>query len=53
VRTPAATLGQHNEEVLRGLLGLPKAELERLTREAVIGTEALPPAQRKARAMTG
>ena len=53
VRTPAATLGQYNEEVLGGLLGLSKAELERLTRDSVIGSEALPPAQRKARAMTG
>ena len=53
VRTPAATLGQYNEEVLGGLLGLSKAELERLTHDSVIGSEALPPAQRKARAMTG
>jgi crotonobetainyl-CoA:carnitine CoA-transferase CaiB-like acyl-CoA transferase len=53
VRTPAATLGQYNEEVLGGLLGLSKAELERLARDSVIGSEALPPAQRKARAMTG
>jgi crotonobetainyl-CoA:carnitine CoA-transferase CaiB-like acyl-CoA transferase len=53
VTTPAATLGQYNEEVLGGVLGLPKSEIERLTREGVIGTEALPPAQRKARAMTG
>ncbi len=53
VRTPAATLGQYNEEVLGGLLGLSTAELERLARDSVIGSEALPPAQRKARAMTG
>ena len=53
VRTPAATLGQYNEEVLGGLLGLSKSELERLARDSVIGSEALPPAQRKARAMTG
>jgi crotonobetainyl-CoA:carnitine CoA-transferase CaiB-like acyl-CoA transferase len=53
VRMPAATLGQYNEEVLGGLLGLSKVELERLTRASVIGSEALPPAQRKARAMTG
>jgi crotonobetainyl-CoA:carnitine CoA-transferase CaiB-like acyl-CoA transferase len=53
VRTPAATLGQYNEEVLGGLLGLSKAELERLARDSVIGSEALPPNQRKARAMTG
>jgi crotonobetainyl-CoA:carnitine CoA-transferase CaiB-like acyl-CoA transferase len=53
VRTAAATLGQYNEEVLGGLLGLSKAELERLERDGVIGSEALPPSQRKARAMTG
>jgi crotonobetainyl-CoA:carnitine CoA-transferase CaiB-like acyl-CoA transferase len=53
VRTPAATLGQYNEEVLGGLLGLSKSELDRLARDSVIGSEALPPAQRKARAMTG
>ena len=53
VRSPAATLGEHNEQVLGGLLGLSQNELDRLTRAQVIGTEALPPAQRKARAMTG
>jgi crotonobetainyl-CoA:carnitine CoA-transferase CaiB-like acyl-CoA transferase len=53
VTTPAATLGQYNEEVLAGILGLSRAEIERLARDGVIGTEALPPAQRKARAMTG
>jgi crotonobetainyl-CoA:carnitine CoA-transferase CaiB-like acyl-CoA transferase len=53
VTTPAATLGQYNDEVLTGVLGLSTSEIERLTREGVIGTEALPPAQRKARAMTG
>jgi crotonobetainyl-CoA:carnitine CoA-transferase CaiB-like acyl-CoA transferase len=53
VRTPAATLGEYNEQVLGGLLGLSQVELERLARDNVIGKEALPPAQRKARAMTG
>jgi crotonobetainyl-CoA:carnitine CoA-transferase CaiB-like acyl-CoA transferase len=53
VRTPAATLGQYNDEVLGGLLGLSKSELKRLARDRIIGCEALPPAQRKARAMTG
>jgi crotonobetainyl-CoA:carnitine CoA-transferase CaiB-like acyl-CoA transferase len=53
MRTPAATLGEYNDQVLGGLLGLSQAELERLARDQVIGTEALPPAQRKARAMTG
>ena len=51
--TPAATLGQYNEEVLGGVLGLSTAELQRLEQANVIGCEALPPAQRKARAMTG
>ena len=53
VRTLASTLGQYNDEVLGGVLGLSQAELDRLTREGVTGTAALPPAQRKARAMTG
>ena len=53
VTTPAPTLGQHNHEVLGSVLGLSTAEIERLVREGVIGTEALPPAQRKARAITG
>ncbi len=53
VRTPAATLGQYNEEVLGGLLGLSKAELEQLSRDGIIGSAALLPAHRKARAMTG
>jgi crotonobetainyl-CoA:carnitine CoA-transferase CaiB-like acyl-CoA transferase len=53
LRAAAATLGQHNEEILGGLLGRSAAELARLERDHVIGSEALPPAQRKARAMTG
>ena len=53
VRAPAATLGQYNEEVLVGLLGLTSAELDELRQNGVIGTEALPPGQRKARAMIG
>ena len=51
--TPAATLGEYNEAVLSGVLGLSPAEIERLARDGVIGTDALPPSQRKARAMTG
>jgi crotonobetainyl-CoA:carnitine CoA-transferase CaiB-like acyl-CoA transferase len=53
VTTPAATLGEYNEVVLSGVLGLSAAEIERLARDGVIGTAALPPNQRKARAMTG
>jgi len=36
VRTPAPTLGQHNEFVFRQLLGLPIDRLERLRSEKVI-----------------
>ncbi|MCW5582228.1 MAG: CoA transferase, partial [Luteimonas sp.] len=50
VRWPAATLGQYNTEVLRDLLGLSSDELRRLQSIGVIGTTAVPPAQRKARA---
>ena len=35
--TPAPTLGQHNEDVLGGLLGLSAAELESLRSAGVIG----------------
>ena len=50
VRWPAATLGQYNTVVLRELLGLSTAELARLEASGVIGTRAVPPSQRKARA---
>lgn len=35
---PAPTLGQHNRELLGGLLGLSDAELDDLEREGIIGT---------------
>jgi crotonobetainyl-CoA:carnitine CoA-transferase CaiB-like acyl-CoA transferase len=38
LRTPAATLGQHNEFVLGGILGLSSDELRDLEAEGVIGT---------------
>jgi crotonobetainyl-CoA:carnitine CoA-transferase CaiB-like acyl-CoA transferase len=38
LRTPAPTLGQHNERVLHEILGLSSAELLELEREGVIGT---------------
>lgn len=38
---PAPTLGQHNEEILRGELGLSPQEFEALEEAHVIGTEPL------------
>ena len=35
---PPPLLGQHTEEILRGLLGLPEAECVRLRHDKVIGT---------------
>lgn len=53
IRRPAPTLGQHNEEVLKGVLGLTDADLAALTQRGIIGTEAVPPNMRKARAAVG
>jgi crotonobetainyl-CoA:carnitine CoA-transferase CaiB-like acyl-CoA transferase len=39
----APTLGQHNEEVLRELLGLSAEEIAALARDGIIGTEATRP----------
>ncbi|WP_281254984.1 CaiB/BaiF CoA transferase family protein [Teichococcus rhizosphaerae] len=50
VRRPAPTLGQDNAAVLGGLLGLGAAELERLAAMRVIGQEAVPVSERRARA---
>lgn len=36
-RMPAPTLGQHNEEILRRVLGMSDQEIEQLEREQVIG----------------
>lgn len=41
VRTAAPTLGQHNREILSGLLGLSDGEIEHLVREGIIGTKML------------
>jgi crotonobetainyl-CoA:carnitine CoA-transferase CaiB-like acyl-CoA transferase len=36
LRSPAPTLGQHNEEVLQGLLGLSETEIDSLRQEGII-----------------
>ena len=43
----APTLGQYNEEVLQGLLGLSDAELKTLAADRVIGTQPILPARRQ------
>lgn len=45
VRLCAPTLGQHNVEVLGGMLGLPAQAIEALEADGVIGTQAYPPAR--------
>lgn len=41
IRSAPPTLGEHNREILVGLLGLTDAEIEQLARDGVIGTEML------------
>ncbi|MBR1201965.1 MULTISPECIES: CaiB/BaiF CoA-transferase family protein [unclassified Bradyrhizobium] len=41
IRSVPPTLGEHNREILSGMLGLSDAELEELSREGIIGTEML------------
>ncbi len=53
VRASAPTLGQHNEQVLRGMLGLSAAEYTALEQAGIIGTEAVPVTQRKSKASGG
>ena len=46
IRTPAPTLGEHTEEILRDLLGYDDARLAELGRRNITGTEAVPPRSR-------
>ena len=39
IRSAAPTLGQHNDEVLKGVLGLSDSEIDALVQDAIIGTE--------------
>jgi crotonobetainyl-CoA:carnitine CoA-transferase CaiB-like acyl-CoA transferase len=41
IRSAPPTLGEHNREILVGLLGLSDAEIEELARDGIIGTEML------------
>jgi crotonobetainyl-CoA:carnitine CoA-transferase CaiB-like acyl-CoA transferase len=41
IRSAPPTLGEHNREILVGLLGLSETEIEQLTRDGIIGTEML------------
>jgi crotonobetainyl-CoA:carnitine CoA-transferase CaiB-like acyl-CoA transferase len=41
IRSAPPTLGEHNKEILGGLLGLSDTEIEQLAREGIIGTEML------------
>ncbi len=43
VRWATPTLGQHNDEVFKGLLGMSAAECDRLAAAGVIGNKAVPP----------
>jgi crotonobetainyl-CoA:carnitine CoA-transferase CaiB-like acyl-CoA transferase len=43
IRQGAPLVGEHNDEVLGGLLGLSQDELTRLTEAGIIGTEPPPP----------
>jgi crotonobetainyl-CoA:carnitine CoA-transferase CaiB-like acyl-CoA transferase len=41
IRSAPPTLGEHNREILGGVLGLSDADIDQLTREGIIGTEML------------
>ena len=49
-RHPAPTLGEHNIPVLQDILGLSQTEI---AAAGIIGTRAVPPNLRKARAAVG
>ncbi len=53
VRHAAPTLGEFNDQVLGGLLGLSEAELAALREAGVIGTEGRPPSAESRHAGTG
>jgi crotonobetainyl-CoA:carnitine CoA-transferase CaiB-like acyl-CoA transferase len=41
IRSAPPTLGEHNREILGGILGLSDGEIEELARDGIIGTEML------------
>jgi crotonobetainyl-CoA:carnitine CoA-transferase CaiB-like acyl-CoA transferase len=41
IRSAPPTLGEHNREILGGMLGLSDAEIDQLMRDGIIGTEML------------
>jgi crotonobetainyl-CoA:carnitine CoA-transferase CaiB-like acyl-CoA transferase len=41
IRFAPPTLGEHNREVLSGIIGLSNAEIDQLARDGIIGTEML------------
>jgi crotonobetainyl-CoA:carnitine CoA-transferase CaiB-like acyl-CoA transferase len=41
IRSAPPTLGEHNREILVGLLGLSETEMQQLTQDGIIGTEML------------
>lgn len=47
IRNPAPTLGQHNDDILRGILGLTDTRIEALEARGIIGTKAYPKGTKK------
>ncbi|MDA9489536.1 CaiB/BaiF CoA-transferase family protein [Bradyrhizobium sp. CCBAU 11361] len=45
VRIPAPTLGEHNREILSGILGLSDREIAQLAKDGIIGTKMLSEAE--------